>query len=287
MLTGGKKYEFFSDIETDAIDLTIDFFGYDDCNPGYSYGPSIRDNFILHFVTKGKGTFEYNGNIHHLSTGDLFLLKPDELTFYQADKKEPWSYYWIGLSGSKIKDYFQLSSIYHQAILLHSKNTNTQGIGELIKDTVHQANTMKTTAINQLYILSKLFEILFQLGNISPTTELPTYSPQYKLYLDARKIIETRYTLSELSVSSTAQLLNINRSYLTTIFKQFSNQTPKDYLLQLRMKRAKELILQTLEPIQIIAYSVGYSDPLYFSKAFKNYFHMSPTDFRNAQKNKD
>jgi len=46
------------------------------------------------------------------------------------------------------------------------------------------------------------------------------------------------------------------------------------------MHRAKQLLKSTREPVQFIAYSVGFSDPLYFSKAFKKYFGFSPSSFR-------
>ena len=76
------------------------------------FGPAIRDTYVLHYITKGQGKiFIYNGKIVDLKEGDFFLLKPDELTFYQADSKEPWAYYWLGITGGKAPDYFALSQI--------------------------------------------------------------------------------------------------------------------------------------------------------------------------------
>ena len=49
----------FSEYQTGTIDLLLDFYGYEDCQPNYSFGPAIRDGFVLHFITKGKGVFHY------------------------------------------------------------------------------------------------------------------------------------------------------------------------------------------------------------------------------------
>ena len=47
----------FSEYQTDTIDLALDFYGYEDCPKNYEFGPSVRDNFVLHFVTKGRESF--------------------------------------------------------------------------------------------------------------------------------------------------------------------------------------------------------------------------------------
>ena len=87
----------FSEYQTGTIDLSLSFYGYEECTPNYSFGPAIRDTYVLHYISKGQGKFHYKGKIVDLKEGDFFLLKPDELTFYQADSKEPWAYYWSEL----------------------------------------------------------------------------------------------------------------------------------------------------------------------------------------------
>ena len=98
----------FSEYQTGTIDLSLSFYGYEECTPNYSFGPAIRDTYVLHYITKGQGKFHYKGKIVDLKEGDFFLLKPEELTFYQADSKEPWAYYWLGIIGGKAPDYFAL-----------------------------------------------------------------------------------------------------------------------------------------------------------------------------------
>ena len=49
----------FSELETGTLDLRLDFYGYEDCLPDQFFGPAIRENYVLHYITEGKGCLEY------------------------------------------------------------------------------------------------------------------------------------------------------------------------------------------------------------------------------------
>ena len=49
----------FSELETGTLDLRLDFYGYEDCLPDQFFGPAIRENYVLHYITEGKGRLEY------------------------------------------------------------------------------------------------------------------------------------------------------------------------------------------------------------------------------------
>lgn len=273
----------FSEFNNDTIDLTIDFFGFEQCAPRYGFGPAIRENYILHYIKSGKGKFYYNDEEISLKAGDLFLLKPNELTYYQADEEDPWSYYWVGISGSKSEDYFKLSKIYFECFLKSSSKNSTETIlktfSSIIDDTDHKINNPST---QQLKFLGYIYHLLFQLSNFAPQIQYNNATEQ--LCLNCRHIIDKNYNSDSLSIQEIADQLNVNRSYLTTIFSQKFKISPKEYLNQVRMKRARQLLESTYEPIKFIAYSVGFSDSLYFSKVFKNYYQISPREFRNSLK---
>ena len=81
--------------------------GSEDCEPLHSYGPTIRTYYLIHYVVSGKGRFRCPDKEFCLGAGDLFLIPPDEVMFYQADKKEPWSYIWVGFESSlALRDVF-------------------------------------------------------------------------------------------------------------------------------------------------------------------------------------
>lgn len=275
----------FSEYKTGTIDLSLIFYGFEECLPGYSFGPAIRETYVLHYISKGKGCFHYKGEVIPLTAGDLFLLKPDELTFYQADEEDPWSYYWLGISGSKAGDYFAHSQIDDLSYLKHSDTCHTQTTADLIKNIVEFAQVTKFKELAQLHLLGQLHELMFHLGRIAYKDIQEEMSPSQELYLDCKQIIETQYP-THLTIQDIAQKLNVHRSYLTTIFKEFHDQSPKEYLLYVRMHRAKQLLEATSEPIKFIAYSVGFTDALHFSKSFKQFWNCSPSDFRKTKNKK-
>ncbi|MBP2622412.1 AraC family transcriptional regulator [Streptococcus oricebi] len=269
-----------TEYQTNTIDLSLDFYGYEDCPAGYSFGPALRDNFVLHYISQGRGTFHYQDQVIELAAGDFFLLKPDELTFYQADSKEPWSYYWLGLSGTKISHYFQLSEIYQDAFIKDKTSLGSLQVGQLLEKIVKEAEQAHSPRLYQLHLIGQIYELLFQLGQLAPQESGDKGRASYQLYLEAKRMIESRYSLEQLSIQAIASELNIHRSYLSTLFKQYSKLSPKELLLYVRMQRAKQLLEDTQEPIKVIASSVGFSDALYFSKAFKHYFKRSPSQVR-------
>ena len=85
--------------------------GYEKCQSSHRFGPSLRDNYIVHFVISGKGRYTVNDTTHHLAEGDFFLIRPNELVDYEADVQDPWEYYWIGFSGTKVKEILHTNGI--------------------------------------------------------------------------------------------------------------------------------------------------------------------------------
>ncbi|WP_201710817.1 AraC family transcriptional regulator [Streptococcus salivarius] len=270
----------FSELETGTLDLRLDFYGYEDCLPDQFFGPAIRENYVLHYITEGKGYLEYRKQKISLQKGDIFLLIPGEVTYYFADNQTPWSYYWLGISGIKAQEYFNLSSI-HDTAYLRSPHTKALGkfIGTIVKDT----EKLDESKASQLHVISQLFELMHQLNALSPNLDQETISPSQKLYREAKHLIDIGYNSQDISIQKIADELGVHRSYLSSIFKDFHKISPKEYLLEVRMNRAKELLETTDQPIKIIANSVGYLDPLHFSKAFRQYYDCSPSQYRTSK----
>lgn len=270
----------FSELETGTLDLRLDFYGYEDCLPDQFFGPAIRENYVLHYITEGKGYLEYRKQKIPLQKGDIFLLIPGEVTYYFADNQTPWSYYWLGISGIKAQEYFNLSSIHDTAYL---RSPHTKALGKFIGTIVKDAERLDESKASQLHVISQLFELMHQLNALSPNLDQETISPSQKLYREAKHLIDIGYNSQDISIQYIADKLGVHRSYLSSIFKDFHKISPKEYLLEVRMNRAKELLKTTDQPIKIIAYSVGYLDPLHFSKAFRQYYDCSPSQCRTLK----
>lgn len=270
----------YSEFDTLSMDVAVDFVGYEDCKSLQDFGPAIRDNYVLHYISNGSGYFHYKKEKIFLKEGDLFLLKKNELTYYQADKDEPWSYYWIGINGNRIKDYLSLSRIHEISYIKSSDTCDTKKLGNIIKSMVVDSESIDDYNLKLLRLISYSYEVLYELIKIGPQQNKKPVDSRTQICLDCRRIIETQYNKADLSIQYIASKLNVNRSYLTRIFKEYTSMSPKQYLQEIRMKRASQLLENTKESIKVIAYSVGFKDPLYFSKAFKEFYDKSPSDYR-------
>jgi two-component system response regulator YesN len=98
---------------------------------------------------------------------------------------------------------------------------------------------------------------------------------------DAKEFIDSHYTESELGINDVCSFLHISPTYFSSIFKKETKTTFVNYLTQVRMNAAKELLKSTNMKAFEIAEKVGYSEPNYFSYSFKKNFGVSPSEFRN------
>jgi len=105
---------------------------------------------------------------------------------------------------------------------------------------------------------------------------------QYKnLIRQAKEYLDHHYTDPELSLNEVASQVNLSASHFSVVFSQETSQTFKEYLTELRINKAKELLRMTGLRSADIAYQVGYNDPHYFSSVFKKNTGFSPIEFRS------
>ncbi|MCA5962258.1 helix-turn-helix transcriptional regulator [Blautia sp. RD014234] len=87
----------------------------------------------------------------------------------------------------------------------------------------------------------------------------------------------------KIEINELADYIGVNRSYLTSSFKKAIGCSPQEYLVNLRMEKARSLLKNTDMQINAIANSVGYVDQLAFSKIFKQHYGMSPRAYREEE----
>lgn len=101
------------------------------------------------------------------------------------------------------------------------------------------------------------------------------------LIRQAKDYIEQHYADPDLSLNEVAARANLSASHFSSVFSQETHQTFKEYLTEIRINKAKELLRMTTLRSTDIAYQVGYNDPHYFSSVFKRNTGLSPMEFRS------
>ena len=270
----------YNEFDTNNFDLNVDHYGAEICDKNYSFGPTIRDNFVLHFIVDGKGKFTIDGQTTELGVGDMFILPKGKVTFYQADKEHPWTYLWVGFSGSKAESILSKTQLLEQ-YFCHS-TLKSKVLDQIVKLT--QFRDQKLDDVTELQLIAELYKLLAFLIEEFPSKAMSDSSILIQNYIkQAKKIIHTQYG-KPLKISDIAKKLNLNRSYLYKIFKEETDYSLKDYLIQIRMEKSVDLLTSTTFHISEIANAVGFPDALAFSKAFKKHFGQSPSHYRRALK---
>ncbi|MFL0166904.1 MULTISPECIES: AraC family transcriptional regulator [Clostridium] len=256
------------------IELNLYTCGIESCESEHSYGPAVRSGYMIHYVLDGKGTYKVNGKTYNLEKNQGFLIEPNVLIYYKADRAFPWKYTWIGFNGIKAKDYLKRTTLSSDnPIFSFPENSN------LLNSLSNIVDSSKTTSNRNLIILSKLYEFLYLLCENFPNHEVITTDRPINYIEEALFFIHQNYA-DKIAIKDIAAHICIDRSYLHRIFKNFTNKSPQEYLLSLRMEKAASLLQNTELRISDVSRSVGYSDPLLFSKTFKKSKGLSPSDFR-------
>lgn len=243
--------------------------GWQDCEPKHFYGPAVRSYWLLHFVVSGKGIFKTPRGEYSLGKNDIFIIRPYDVTYYEADAEEPWNYIWIGFS----------SDIKLPSALIGNDTIYAPFLSDVFQDCIKADDISSNGKGFEAYMCSRIWDMIAKLE------EKYVYSSALSDgYIRAAiNIMETEYH-SGITVEDIADRLHLNRSYFSTLFKKIINQSPREYLIALRMEKAAELLCKMRLSVSVTATSVGYPDVFAFSRAFKNYYEVSPTDYTKTQR---
>ena len=239
----------------------------------HSFGPALKPHYLVHYILSGKGRFVIGSKEYPLEAGYGFLITPDELAFYQADKDDPWTYVWVGFSGTQAAEYIgSIGLSVRQPIF---KSEESQELYRIVKDMMEHNTFGLSHALRRNGQLGVFLSIIAEGTKVAEneTDKANNYVRK------AVSFIQSNYC-NPIKVTDVADYVCINRSYLYTLFQNSIGMSPQQFLATFRITKATELLQLTALPIESIALSCGYQDPLVFTKAFKQMKKMSPTSYR-------
>lgn len=249
--------------------------GMEQCQKGHSYGPAVRDHYLLHFVSWGTGEYVVGEQSYQVRSNQAFLITPGVVTFYQADQDNPWCYWWIGLNGSEVVQTFKQLGVTQQNPIITFPEHNR--ILSLMSKLLHAYNG---SAASALTVKGLAYQVLGEI-TLASSGKLGDSLDKCNNYLSkATEFIEQNYSL-DIKIRDVAKYLGLNRSYFSTLFQQELGVSPQQYLMRYRVSCACKLLQSTDLSVGDIARSVGYTDQFNFSKAFKKVIGTSPKSYRS------
>ena len=246
------------------------FCGYEDCEPGHTFGPAVRDYYIIHFVTGGKGTFFDVCGEHRLEAGYGFLITPSAVTKYRADETEPWKYSWVAFSGEGMAKYLS-------EVGITAENPVFGRLGSEAEQCFRDMRRHFEEGKNECAILACMYRFL------AIVTEDIGFASVQKRYAE-RAAEFMKYNFHKgINVSETARFVGVEKAYLSKLFSENYGVSPSAYLVKLRMDEAVKLLKNPSLRVADIAEGIGYTDPFVFSKAFLRCYGVSPREYRRAE----
>nr|WP_304056013.1 AraC family transcriptional regulator [Enterocloster clostridioformis] len=258
-------------------DLSFYSAGYEECSPGYSYGPRFRSYQLIHFVLSGKGELHINEHVFQLSAGDAFIIPSGKVSYYEASKEAPWCYAWVSFLGINSQRYiYQLMTSSDDIYIIHNLDTEKYKacIFEIL--TLEGNTTSEYLKANSLLflIMSSLFEdVSFNENNWGKESVID----EVKFYLDM-------HYAEKLKLKDVAKSFGVHPNYLTRIFHNKYGMSPKQYLMDIKLKKARRLLTTTELPVSVISSSLGFDDQLAFSRIFKKRYEESPSEYRKKSR---
>lgn len=250
--------------------------------PLYFYGPAIRDHELIHLVLHGSGSAIIGGRQFAVHEGQLFYIPRNVSSLYQSSKDNPWEYAWIGFKGQWGQD--ALSRIGVNSDHPIGRIQDMAPVRHII-DAADLAIAASDPYLGLYGLACCLMDTLIRVCVPEPSDPV-----QDRMQRDnaadwinmAVIIIDHNYMKSSLTIQQIADTVGVSRTYLSSQFKKQMNITMKEYITKLRMEQAKVDMTCTNNKIKEVAYGVGYTDPLLFSKVFKKYYGVSPEQYRST-----
>ncbi|GAE33749.1 AraC family transcriptional regulator [Halalkalibacter akibai] len=233
-------------------------------------------------TVEGEGVFSFNGQEYSLPKGRGVLLKPYTPHSYSTAGRK-WSTIYVTFGGTSIVSILD-------ALKLNSSTFYTDleklSFASIIEEMLIKIEA--DTEFSRLDLSSYLYNLLINLRKYGKVNNQPSLSHFFDKVRPIVEWLETVYA-EDIGLEDMAKQSNVSSQYLNRLFQDAFNVSPYSFLIQLRIRKAKEMILQNPEiPLKNVAFFVGFNDASNFVATFKKKEGITPKKFRDLNvKKKD
>lgn len=229
----------------------------------------VPRNSSLHVVQAGAGWLATaGGRDEPLVAGDIFCFVPGERVRYREDPKRPWRYTWLGFDGPAARE------LLAEAGFAGEVRIRRAAAGPALWRLCDEIETTFASATGSpFYAPAVAYRIAEALAPID-ATPLPA-DPAATV----RLIIDAGYD-SDLSVSAAADRLQIDRSTLFRRFRGAYGCSPRTYLREVRLERARDLLRRPGSTVAAVSAACGYADHRAFARAYRERYGLNPSQDR-------
>ncbi len=238
----------------------------------------VLNEFQINYITKGSGVYEDASGKYAVRQGSILITKPGVWHRYRPDFRTGWTENYIGFDGSIAKALIMNPMFFDNKPIIH--------IGER-EEFVDTYQKLYDYILEEKpgYQQVSAGMIMKLLGYIVSCKKQGSFSGKRIEKIIQEVCFYIRENLEkDLDFKKIADDHNLGYSYFRKMFKKYTGVPPVKYHLDLKLIRAKEMILSSNKIIKEISYDLGFQSIYYFSRAFKNKMGVSPIEIRQCQK---
>lgn len=247
----------------------------------WAQGCSLPE-FALLYVSKGRGTLELKpGQGRALTPGTVALLRPRVWHRCAPDRETGWDAYWLCFDGELARRWAGLAFAAPSEPLLKCKDEST--LLMLFTAIVPAAVRNPTDGLQQV-LVGMTCHILGLLYSPQPEQPLRGLEPRLQHPI-AKALLRMRSSFAApVDLPALARESGLSYSWFRSTFVLHTGRTPHQYLLELRLARARNLLTETDLSVKEIAAATGFQDEHYFSRVFRHRMRCTPTLWRERSR---
>ncbi|MBQ9968149.1 MAG: helix-turn-helix domain-containing protein [Oscillospiraceae bacterium] len=216
---------------------------------------AARTSTILHYIVSGHGELILEGRSYPVGEGQCFLLTPkDGEGSFTAKGESPVAYHWVNFTGTMSHCFSELPPVFDVPDELLP---NLKALG-------HDAPCCAYGLAADL--------LMFRSCMISKDVQECDYA-EY-----AMDLVQNTY-MEPITVASVAEVMALDRSYLSRVFRKKTGQTLQSYIHEVRVQEAKRLMMEGYNVTEV-SQMCGFKNAFIFSKNFSHITGMSPTEWK-------
>lgn len=291
-----KHFRYLISSEEDkAWGLTVSTVGHQTVAPNAKYpvdehpnsylfskdGGRILEDYQLLYISHGQGYFtsKHQPKVR-VTEGTMFLLFPGEWHSYYPDTKTGWSEYWIGFGGV---------NIYNRVSYGFFSNDNplfNVGVNEAIVTLYSQAIDAATQqkAGFQIVLAGIVNHLLGLAYTLHKNTSFCKSEVEDKV--QKAKVVMQENIYINISPADVSKQIGVGYSWFRKTFKEYTGLSPAQYILEIKISKAKDRLTNSDKPIKEIAYELSFENVEYFSTMFKRKTNTTPVQYRNMTRYK-
>lgn len=238
-------------------------------------GRVLRE-YQLVYITRGRGLFSSESTSEkQVCKGRLMVLFPGQWHTYRPLPKTGWDEYYIGFEGPII------DTIVRDSFLNREHQILEVGLSEelvsLFARALEVAEADKIST--QQHLAGIVLHIIGMILSISKNKVFEISDVDQKI--EQAKIIMNENVFSAVDPEELAMRLNISYSWFRKVFKDYTGYAPAKYLQELKLRKAKHLLVSTSQSVKEISFLLGYQSTEHFFSLFKKHTGLTPLEYRS------